>query len=95
MREDARNAAVGKCINRIELSLGRELVKCHVEGDVDGLTLTFLGRAARSHHEGAKRKFVERHPPAQGLQQPKTKPSTPALTARPRSISIIRSSSWS
>ena len=31
-----------------------------MEGDVKGLTLTFLGRAARSHHEGAKRKFVER-----------------------------------
>ena len=60
MREDARNAAVGKCINRIELSLGRELIKRHVEGDVDGFTLAFLGRAARSHHEGAKRKFVER-----------------------------------
>ena len=33
-------------------------------------------------------------PPAQGLQHPKTRPSTPALTARPRSISIMRSSSW-
>ena len=93
MREDARNAAVGKCINRIELSLGRELVKCHVEGDVKGLALALLGRAARSHNEGAEGEFVER--PAAGTgQQPKTRPSTPALTARPRSISIMRSSSW-
>ena len=67
MREDARNAAVGKCINRIELSLGRELVKCHVEGDVKGLALALLGRAARSHNEGAEGEFVERPAAGTGL----------------------------
>ena len=59
MRQDACDAAVGEYVNRVELSLGRELIKRHVEGDVDGFTLAFLGRAARGHHEGAQRKLVE------------------------------------
>ena len=59
MRQDACDAAVGEYVNRVELSLGRELIKRHVEGDVDGLTLAFLGRAARGHHESAQRKLVE------------------------------------
>ena len=66
MRQNARNTAIGKRVNRIELSLGRELVKRHMEGDVDGFTLALLGRAARSHHEGAEREFVER--PAAGTR---------------------------
>ena len=67
MRQNARNAAIGKCINRIELSLGRELVKCHVEGDVKGLALALLGRAARSHNEGAEGELVERPAAGTGL----------------------------
>ena len=67
MCEDARNAAVGKCINRIELNLGRELVKCHVEGDVKGLALALLRRAARSHNEGAEGELVERPAAGTGL----------------------------
>ena len=67
VRQDACDAAVGECVNRVELSLGRELVKRHVEGDVDGLTLAFLGRAARGHHEGAQRKLVERPSASAGL----------------------------
>ena len=59
VRQDARNAAIGECVDGVELSLGRELIKRHVEGDVDGFTLAFLGRAARGHHEGAQRKLVE------------------------------------
>ena len=38
-----------------------------MEGDVDGLTLAFLGRAARGHHEGAQRKLVERPSVSAGL----------------------------
>ena len=67
MREDARNAAVNKSINRIELSLGRELIKCHVEGDVKGLALALLGRTARSHNEGAEGELVERPAAGTGL----------------------------
>ena len=66
VRQDARNAAIGECVDGVELSLRRELIKRHVEGDVDGLTLAFLGRAARGHHEGAQRKLVER--PAAGTR---------------------------
>ena len=71
MREDARDAAVDKCINRIELSFGRELVKCHVEGDVKGLALALLGRTARSHHESAEGELVERPAAGTGLAEAK------------------------
>ena len=71
MRQDARYAAVGERVNRVELSLGRELVKRHVKGDVDGLTLALIGRAARSHHKGAQRKFIER--PSAGTRLAATK----------------------
>jgi len=67
VRQDARNAAIGECADGVELSLGRELIKRHVEGDVDGLTLAFLGRAARGHHEGAQRKLIERPSASAGL----------------------------
>ena len=79
MRQNARNAAIGKCINRIELSLGRELVKCHVEGDVKGLALALLGRAARSHNEGAEGELVERPAAGTGLAAAKDQADTPAL----------------
>ena len=60
MRQDTRDAAVGERINGIQLSLRRELVKRHVEGNIDRSALALLGRAARGHHEGAQRKLVER-----------------------------------
>ena len=67
VRQDACNAAVGKRVDCIQLSFGRELVKRHVKGDVDGLALALLGRAARSHHEGAEGEFVERPAAGTGL----------------------------
>ena len=67
MRQDARDAAVGECVNGIELSLERELVKGHVKGDIDGPALALLGRAARSHHEGAEGELVERPTAGTGL----------------------------
>ncbi len=81
MRQDACDAAVGEYVNRVELSLGRGWSNAMWKV-MSMLTLAFLGRAARSHHEGAKRKLVAIRR-TRGLQQPKTKPSTPALTARP------------
>ena len=67
MRQDARNTAVGKRVDCIELSFGRELIKRHVEGDVYGLALALLGRAARSHDESAEGELVERPAAGTGL----------------------------
>lgn len=77
MRQDARDATVGECVNGIELSLERELVQAMWKVISMGPRLhssvaqpVAITRAPRVSSSSAQ-------PPAQGLQQPKTRPSTP------------------